>query len=60
MKKGMADHVIMDPSTEAFKCLHCGDIYKPAIPCLLDVLVAMSRAFVHAHKNCKKPEEVTP
>ena len=56
MKKINTDHVVMDPETDGFKCLHCGDIYKPAIPCLLDVFVAMSRAFVAAHKNCKIKE----
>ncbi len=35
-----------------FVCEHCGQIYTPALPCPLDMWLAMSRQFIRDHKAC--------
>ncbi len=35
-----------------FVCEHCGQIYTPALPCLLDMWLAMSRQFIRDHQAC--------
>ena len=50
-KKG--DHVILDANFGgAFRCLHCGDKYKPAMPIAFDDWIALAESFLRRHKRC--------
>ncbi len=45
------DHVVMRGND--FVCLHCGQRYRPTLPAPINVMVAMSRAFGRAHRDCQ-------
>jgi rubredoxin len=47
------DHVKYDFNDQSFKCIHCGDVYKPALPCPLTMMAAMMKEFVKIHRKCK-------
>jgi hypothetical protein len=49
-----APHVFMKDGT--FTCEHCGSRYTPALPCPINVFVAMCNGFVDDHEHCQKPE----
>ena len=53
-KKRNTDHVIYDYVVGAFKCNHCGDVYKMALPCPLGVMEASMKAYLKSHRGCKK------
>jgi hypothetical protein len=48
------DHVVL--SNGAFKCMHCGDTYAMPLPCNIGVIVAASKAYLQAHRRCRKPK----
>lgn len=41
-----------------FECRNCGKTYLPALPCSIDMYLAMANSFMKSHKNCE-PKEVT-
>lgn len=49
------DHVLLDTTTGAFRCDHCGQVYAPTLPAPIDMMVAMSDAFIKLHRSCEKP-----
>jgi hypothetical protein len=50
-------HVIWEANGSLFRCLHCADAYRPAMPCPVDVFIAASRAYIKAHRACKAPRD---
>ncbi len=40
----------------AFLCLHCGDVYVPALPISIDMMLAAAKSFGKSHRHCRKPE----
>jgi hypothetical protein len=58
MRKRKSDHIVMHD--KGAKCLHCGRYLEIPLPIEISVFVAMSKAFVKSHKNCKKPENEQP
>jgi hypothetical protein len=49
-----ADHLFMADATRAyeFECRNCGETYRPAVPCSLDMMLAMGRTFGKEHNKC--------
>lgn len=39
----------------AFLCLHCGDMYVPALPISIEMMIAAAKSFEKSHRHCKKP-----
>ena len=39
----------------ALLCLHCGDMYVPALPISIDMMLAASESFANSHRRCPKP-----
>ncbi len=37
-------------------CLHCGANYTPAMPCDIDIVIAIWAAFDKKHRRCAKPD----
>jgi hypothetical protein len=54
VKRRKDSHVTIDGSKKSFTCLNCGASYKPKLPVLVSVFVAMGKAFVKEHKGCRK------
>lgn len=50
-----ASHVLLQGQTTF--CAHCGERYKPNLPCSIDVFLAMLQAFLKQHRHCRKPEK---
>lgn len=46
-------HVRID-STGLFTCLHCKDAYQMNLPCLMDVVIAASKAYLRVHGSCRE------
>lgn len=40
----------------AFLCLHCGDMYVPALPISIEMMLAAAKSFEKSNSRCKKPE----
>ena len=40
----------------AFLCLDCGDMYVPALPISIDMMLAAAKSFGKSHRRCKKPD----
>ncbi len=40
----------------AFLCLHCGDVYVPALPISIDMMLAAAKSFGKSHRYCKRPD----
>lgn len=56
-----ADHLRVgntDNGGYVIMCLHCGDIYVPALPCTIDMMLSISRQFGRDHNDCPKPEQL--
>ena len=54
-----ADHVVVDPATQAFTCKHCGETYVPTLPTPITMYVGMMKVFVQHHRHCK-PDGAKP
>ena len=54
---GLTDHIVFGTDDNLFKCVHCGQTYKPALPAPIDIFVAMTNAFIKMHENCKSNHE---
>ena len=48
-----ADHVVMNTSTSAFECRHCGKTYAPTMPAPITLFASMTKEFSKIHKRCK-------
>lgn len=55
-----ADHVVLDPATQAFHCKRCGDRYVPTLPAPVTMYVGMMKVFVQQHRHCKPAPETKP
>jgi hypothetical protein len=51
-----ADHVVIDCRTSEMHCSHCGHRQPLALPMSLDLVLALQRAYLKQHKDCRKPE----
>ena len=36
-------------------CLHCGDVYVPALPISMDMFLSACKLFSRSHRGCKAP-----
>src|SRR5271169_2270671 len=53
--KSKTDHVVL--GANSLRCLHCGREYEMAMPCSIDMMIAMSKTFNKEHKGCKLNKE---
>jgi hypothetical protein len=40
------------PGGYEMSCKRCGDKYEPAMPCLIEVMVAIGKAYGASHAKC--------
>lgn len=52
-----ADHVVLDTTTQAFRCRNCGESYKPNLPTPITMFVAMAKEFTKTHRGCKPRQQ---
>jgi len=43
---------VFDSETQSFKCLACGEVYRPRLPEPLHLFVAMCGEFADLHRRC--------
>jgi hypothetical protein len=51
------DHVVLDTTTQAFRCGHCGATYLPKLPAPIAMFVAMAKEFTKTHRGCKPRQQ---
>lgn len=52
-----SDHVVLDAKTQEYVCDHCGELMPlPKLPMRIDLFVGIGKAFVAAHRRCKRRE----
>ena len=49
----LATHVIHDSKNHRLECTHCGGSEPDKLPMLGDLYVAMAKAFIALHRDCK-------
>lgn len=54
--KRRAPHVLFRFTDGALHCTRCGEVYKIAPYCLVDVFVATAEAYADAHEYCQERE----
>lgn len=52
------DHVVINGKTGSFECRHCKASQVIPFPVSFDMINAMSKVFLRAHRNCKAPKGV--
>jgi hypothetical protein len=56
-RKRKRNPAVLDMSTGALRCRACGDSYYVNLPCPLDLVLAMLRAWEKGHRHCRpRPE----
>lgn len=45
-------YIVWNVESGLMACQHCGNVYSPHIPCLLDMMIAMLRVWSKAHRHC--------
>jgi hypothetical protein len=53
--KDSPSHCVINSKVDGgrFDCLHCGTTYLPALPCAIDMYLAMMQSFIKSHKDCE-------
>jgi hypothetical protein len=51
-------HVVLEdapPPLSAWRCQHCGEVFRYAVPLRVATWVALAHAFVVVHRHCRPP-----
>lgn len=54
---GSTEHVLHNCVTSELICEHCGQRQYVPLPMRVELVCALSNAFLKIHRRCKKPEE---
>ena len=57
MTRRNSDHVVYDMERQALSCQHCGASYKMTLPAPINMVAAMMKEYVKAHRNCTKEQK---
>ena len=49
-------HVVCAENGAVFRCLRCGAVYRPALPCPIWAYVALAHGFAKEHEDCAAPD----